>query len=268
MDKVRLSGTNLTCSKFIFGTASLFTVGTRRRRIDLLAAAVDSGFTHFDTAPYYGFGMAERDLSQVLAVNPHVTVTTKVGIYSPGGESQSSVSIFLRKAAGRGIAAISRPTVNFNLTAARIALECSLRRLNRERVDIYLLHEPELELLNSDEWQAWLESCMNAGKIGAFGVAGTAERIEPFLKRAPGLTQVIQALDSLDKKEADVVLRYERPFQITYGYVSAARIRGINISFREILAQSLHRNTDGAIIVSTRRHQRLSQYSELAGSRR
>jgi aryl-alcohol dehydrogenase-like predicted oxidoreductase len=265
---VRLASTDLTCSKFIFGTASLFSAGTRRRRIDLLAAAVDCGFTHFDTAPYYGFGMAERDLSPVLAAHPHTTLTTKVGIGSPGGESQTSLAILLRKAAGRAIPAVSRPTRDFTLKAARRSLESSLRRLKRECIDLYLLHEPHLESLNADEWQDWLQACVNAGKIRAFGLAAEAERIEPFLVRAPALAQVVQVLDSLDRKEADLMLRHKRSLQITYGYVSAARVRCANTSVRDILDQSINRNRDGAIIVSTRRRERLGQYSESAGSQR
>jgi len=121
-------------------------------------------------------------------------------------------------------------------------------------------------LLATDEWQAWLEECVTAGKIGTFGLAGTAQQAEGFLKRAPGLTRVIQLFDSLDKKEADILRRYDKPLQITFGYVSAALSRGSRLSVKEILRQSMNRNSDGAIIVSTRRRERLAQYAELAAA--
>src|SRR5690606_23775132 len=119
MPTVVIPGTELRCSRFIFGTASLFNVGDRAKRLALLMAAVDAGFTHFDTALYYGFGWAERDLGELARVRPCVTITTKVGIYSPGGEDASRTMVFLRKAAGRLIPAISRPTVDFALVRAR-----------------------------------------------------------------------------------------------------------------------------------------------------
>ena len=111
MIKVILPGTDMPISRFSFGTASLFAVGTAKRRARLLSAAYDHGFTHFDTAPYYGFGTAERDLRTLLRAHSSVTVATKVGIYSPGGEAQSSTAVFLRKAAGRIVPALSRPTI-------------------------------------------------------------------------------------------------------------------------------------------------------------
>src|SRR5688500_13589047 len=99
MRKILLPDTDLQVSRFIFGTAGLFNAGMPERRLELLESAFDQGFTHFDTAPYYGFGAAERAMKPFLARHPEATVTTKVGIYSPGGESQSDGLVFLRKAA-------------------------------------------------------------------------------------------------------------------------------------------------------------------------
>ncbi len=263
MQQVTLPGTDLTMSKFVFGTASLFNAGSRAQRLALLEAVIDAGITHFDTAPYYGFGMAERDMGEVLPRHPNVTLTTKVGIRSPGGERQPWASIFLRKAAGRFIKPISAPTIDFSLGYARTALEDSLRRLKRERIDIYMLHEPELHLVKTDEWRRWLEDVQTAGKVRRFGLALTADRLEPFLAADTGLTDVIQMLDSLKDREADVLAKYGRPMQITYGYVSAARKVGDETPVGDILAQAVQRNPNGAIIVSTRRPDRLAQYDAI-----
>lgn len=268
MQTVSIPGTTLSCSKFIFGTASLFNVGTKKRRVRLLEAAIASGFTHFDTAPYYGFGMAERDLSHVLKSHPNVTITTKVGIYSPGGENQSFNSILFRKSVGRFVRSISRASISFELNRAKLALEGSLRRLGRDHIEIYMLHEPEIELLDTDEWQNWLNNAVKEGKIGTFGLATTSDRLEPFLRHTPNISRVVQVLDSLDRKEADILLRYDRPLQITYGYISAARSRGNTTSVLQILQDAAKRNQDGAIIVSTKRQERLAQYSKLLESLR
>ena len=266
MKTIVIPGTNLSCSKFIFGTANLFNGRTRKQRIALLEAAVDNGFTHFDTAPYYGFGASERDLSHVLQRHPGLTVTTKVGIYSPGGENQSDTAVLIRKAAGKLVPAISRPTINFHLDRARSALDDSLRRLGRERVDFYMLHEPQIHFLDSDEWLTWLEQARMTGKVGAFGIASVTDELLPFLRQATGLTGVVQTLDSLDGKEADVLLRFGKPLQITYGYVSAAFAYRKSISIEDVLRKAIARNPQGAIIVSTRRTARLPQYARLLES--
>ena len=85
MKKIILPKTELAVSKFIFGTANLFSAGTNKKRQEILSAAVDVGFSHFDTAPYYGFGLAESDLARIFKEHPELTFTTKVGIYPPGG---------------------------------------------------------------------------------------------------------------------------------------------------------------------------------------
>ncbi len=101
MNKIVIPDTHIEVSKFIFGTAFLLGAGGLSARRRLLEAAVDHGFTHFDTAPYYGFGINERDLAPVLKAHPHLTVTTKVGLYSPGGDDQSMLSALIRKSGGK-----------------------------------------------------------------------------------------------------------------------------------------------------------------------
>lgn len=266
MQMVTIPGTRMVASKFILGTASLHSVGGGKDRHALLEAAIDHGFTHFDTAPYYGFGWAERDLAQVLKRHPHASVTTKVGIYSPGGETQPFSAMILRKAGGKLLPALSRPTISFNLQRASQALETSLARLERDHIELYMLHEPELDMLNTDEWLGWLQKMVASGKVGNFGIALTADKLEPFLKQAPELASVVQVLDSLNGKEADILERYGKPMQITYGYLSAALASGDTTAVPEILAKALERNTQGSIIVSTKKISRLAQYQQLAGT--
>eukprot|EP01037_Dinobryon_pediforme_P015544 gene15544-15691_t len=248
---VTLAGTSLSLSRFVFGTDRLFNVGAKAKRIALLDQAVEAGFTHFDTAPYYGFGHAERDLAVILRRHPHVTVTTKVGIYPAGGTRQPELSVLVRKACGRFIPALSRPAIDFSLGRAMIALDGSLRRLGRDHIDLYTLHEPEAHLMASDEWRRWLEDMTQQGKIGAFGMALTAERLEPFLSIAAAPVDVIQIEDSLDRREADIVRQLGRTPGITYGYVRGAKRAGDSRPVPDILASALARNPSGAVIVTT-----------------
>jgi aryl-alcohol dehydrogenase-like predicted oxidoreductase len=260
MRQVVLPETDLAVSRFAFGTASLFNVGTARRRADLLAAAYDHGFTHFDTAPYYGFGVAERDLKPLLRAHPEITVATKVGLYSPGGEAQPAAMVFARKAAGKIAPALSRPSVDWSVARARDALSGSLKRLGRERVDLYLLHEPDVDLLDAEEWLRWLES--ERDRVARFGVAVDSRRLRGVVESQSPLAPIVQTLDSLAGREADLLTRRGRPLQITYGYVRAAMRDGV-ADVPALLEAALRRNAAGCVIVSTGKRERLAQYAAI-----
>lgn len=263
MQQTILPGTALKTSRFIFGTASLFNAGPQAARHRLIDAVVDTGFTHFDTAPYYGFGIAERDLAPALRRHQNLTVTTKVGLYPAGGTNQPAALVLARKAAGRLLPALSKVTADWAVARARTALDDSLERLGRQHIELYLLHEPELPLLATDEWLGWLQREKSAGRIGSFGIALEAARLEPFLATKSPLADFVQTTDSLDDRDADILPRHGRPLQITYGYVSAAKAQSANVDVAAILEAALKRNTGGAIIVSTRRPERLSLYARL-----
>jgi D-threo-aldose 1-dehydrogenase len=263
MKIIKIENTDLRVSKFIFGTASLFNAGSKSQRQHLLHSAVDAGFTHFDTAPYYGFGCAERDLAEILKAHPNITFTSKVGIYSPGGESQAEWMVFVRKAAGRVIGKISRPDIDFALSRAKSSLDDSLRRTRRDRIDIYMLHEPYFEMIDLPEWQRWFEECVTSGKIRYFGSASTIDKLEPFLSKKLDLGNVVQLSDSLRHDEANILRRSGTPVQITYGYLSSALRENPKSNVAHVLRAAVERNPTGAVIVSTRKSKRLPQFGRV-----
>lgn len=263
MHQTLLPGTTLRTSRFILGTANLFNGQSAAAAERFLERAVELGFTHVDTAPLYGFGFAERTLAPVLRRHPSLTVTTKAGLYPPGGSDQSSLQILVRKAMGRVLPIASRARVDLSVARARRSLSASLRRLGRDRVELFLLHEPDLSITVTDEWHGWLDREKRDGRIGEFGLAGTRERVEPFLDRHPELAPVVQMMDTLDGREADILISRGRPLQITYGYVSG---RATGDSVDGVLRGALMRNAQGAVIVSTRRIDRLDQYREVLGT--
>lgn len=221
------------------------------------------GFDHFDTAPLYGYGLAEKDLSVILARHSHVGVTTKVGIYSPGGENQSNLSVLTRKFVGKVFPALSRAVVDTSIERARQSLGNSLARLRRERVELCLIHEPDAALLATDEWQRWLESEVRTGRIGEWGYAANNQRLRHILSAGTVLPPVIQTDDSLDKREADCLVEFGRPLQITHSYISSAirRSRG-PVDVATVIKQALRRNLKGAIIVSTGKERRIQQFAK------
>lgn len=80
-----------------------------------VARALEAGVNYFDTAAMYGNGQSETNLGRVLAkLKPNVIVGTKVRI----------------------------PSADFSRIATAVAqsLEASLKRMGREQVDIFHLH--------------------------------------------------------------------------------------------------------------------------------
>lgn len=84
--EARSADTPLTVSDLIFGAsplAGIYEATTYETARETVKAALDVGFTRFDTAPHYGLGLSERRLGQALAdLNADMTrikVYTKVG---------------------------------------------------------------------------------------------------------------------------------------------------------------------------------------------
>jgi len=223
-----------------------------------LNTAFEVGISHFDTSPYYGYGLAEHDLGRFIrGCRARVTVATKVGLYAPGRSSSHVASVWIRKAAGRIFPPLSLPTVDFQTKKAQQSLQESLKRLGTDYVDFLFLHEPYLALVNTDEMLGWLESCRNKGVILAWGVAGIAEQIAAWVETRNPLAAVVQTKDSLDLKEADFVLQAGRALQFTYGYLSRALAFDPPEVATVVVRRALLRNATGTVLVSTRKMQHL-----------
>ena len=262
MRRVQLPGTEISVSRFAFGTASLHHLGAEQVQGQHLRAAADAGLSHFDTAPLYGFGAAERALGAAFGRGhgPQVTIATKVGLYPPGGTRQSRTVMIGRKALGRIFPVLSRAQANWSVERANVSLSGSLKRLRRDHVDLLLLHEPDLDLLASEEWLRWLEAEATQ-RVAAFGVAGSDAQVAPFLAAAHPLARVVQTKDSLDKREADFLTEAGHTFQLTYGYLSTMP-SGANAE--AMLAGALARNEKGSVLVSTGNRSRLTTFAAIA----
>jgi D-threo-aldose 1-dehydrogenase len=100
--------------------------GDTARRV--VERALELGVHYFDTAPYYGSGLAERRLGAVLRDVPRgeIVVSTKVGRLLGSGASGWRGAYF-----------------DFSRDATLRSLEESLERLGLDRVDIALVHDPD-----------------------------------------------------------------------------------------------------------------------------
>lgn len=268
MRRVKIQGTEIAPSRLSFGTASLHHLASSNRRQDVLAAALDNGFTHFDTAPSYGFGLAEIELGRFLKTRRvKVTVATKIGLYPPNAGDPRTASVWARKLTGKLVPALSRPSADWSIGAIARGFEVSLRRLNTDVADLLLLHEPVDTELHSDVLVDWLERQRDKGRIRAWGLAGRAECMQAWLTGNHALAMVLQVRDSLDRKEADLVTAHGRELQFTYGYLSSSSRIQSRPSATEVLDLALSRNPTGSVLVSTRHLARVSQLAAVAKKR-
>lgn len=257
MRRVVLPGTDLAVSRLSFGTGSLHHLPARGRRLDLLAAALDRGFTHFDTAPYYGLGLAESELGRAFEHRRgEVTIATKFGLYPHGPAVSGTPTLWLRKGLGKLAARFAVPVVDWSAARAARSLRDSLRRLRTDYVDILFLHEPSGESLRSDDLWRWLESEQKQGTIRAWGLSGEPSELQASISHP--LAMVLQARDSTLRSEADAILRTGRPLQLTFGYLSAAAGQVGPTATAAVLQAALVRNRQGSIVISTRRAEHLA----------
>lgn len=145
--------------------------------LKVLTAAYDAGIRMYDTADFYGDGANEELLAKFMAaVGDDVTIATKCGIV-------------------RGTTIL--PDGNFQRLYdgspdyIRQACDRSLKRLNREQIDLFYLHRIDPKVAIEDSVGA-LADLVKEGKIAAIGLS---EASEENLRRAAAV-HPIAALQS------------------------------------------------------------------------
>ncbi len=120
---------------------------------DAIAAirrARELGVNFFDTADVYGKGRSEEILGKALAGDAGDTyVASKVGNMTRGG----------------------RLAKDFSRAHIERSCEASLRRLRREVLDLYQLHNPGVKEIRSGDWPDTMERLREQGKIRWYGVS-------------------------------------------------------------------------------------------------
>ena len=125
---------------------------------ETVATAVASGIGYFDTAPHYGFGLAERRLGEALAeVDPRGTaiISTKVGRRLVPTDLTGERHGFVD-------ADPFEPVFDYSADAIRRSHEASLRRLRRDRVEILLAHDLG-RMTHGEDHPAHLHSFLDSG---------------------------------------------------------------------------------------------------------
>lgn len=261
MEKILIGDSNLQVSKFIFGTAKTHHILSRKERRRILGAAIDCGFTHFDTSPLYGYGIAERELGLIAKSHPNITITTKYGLYGPGRMQKPEWETYARKAGGKLFPFLSGVQTNFDTKHANHSLQLSLRRIKRDYVDLFMLHEPLEGMHNLSETLDFLTTLKSRGLIRKFGVSGTWKSIEQIYLEAPNILEVIQIQDEVGIPLKDLENFTGGSRLVTYGYGDL--VIPSSLTYLDRIRYGLARNKNGAIIVSTNKLDRVGQYKKL-----
>lgn len=147
----------------------------------MVEGALELGLRLFDTAPLYGFGLAERRVGRVLraAAREDYVLSTKVGrLLRPDAEPDPAQPY-------RGAPAVN-PVFDFGYEATLRSFDESLQRLGLDRVDIVHVHDPDqhYEAALSGAYRA-LDRLRSEGVIGAVGAGmNQAEMLARFAREA------------------------------------------------------------------------------------
>ena len=156
-----LPRTQLDLSEIGFG---LWTVATtwwgrieESEKERLLQTAVELGINFYDTADTYGEGYGEELLAKSLGHERHnIVIATKFGY-----DFYDNIERIGHK----------ERTQKFEPDFIRFACEQSLRRLKTDYIDIYQLHNPRIDAIESDEVFDLLDTLVKEGKIRYYGSA-------------------------------------------------------------------------------------------------
>ena len=162
MEQRRLGRSGVEVSRIALGCGSFGGIGSapeffgqgesEEEAFRIMDAAWELGITLFDTADAYGGGRSETAIGRWLAtkgpeVRERIVLCTKV--FNPMGAGEDK-----------------------GLSRARILrqIDSSLARLGVERVECYLIHEPDPET-PLEETLGALDELVRAGKVGAIGAS-------------------------------------------------------------------------------------------------
>jgi len=229
----------LKVSTLGLGTGSATFCGRLERdeALDLIREAVDLGVTYFDTAETYAEGRAEELLGAALAGRrDEVVLATKFG-------KDRSVPVSEQPGSRRRIMA---------------AAEGSLRRLGTDRIDLYILHEPD-PVTPIEETLGALSELARDGLIREFGCSnvGVAQLEEAAAAVGDGRSGFVSVQNDYNllnrKMELDVLpycastgLAFTAYFPIYHGLLTGHFHRGEELKPGSRLATAHPRRQEAA----------------------
>ena len=122
------------------GLGNLYRAQTEDGAMATMEAAYAGGIRYFDTAPLYGFGLAEHRVGAAMRRLPadDFILSTKVGwrLHRRGGVEKGSAADTLFNHP-----APFEPRIDYSYDGVMRSFEDSMQRLGTDRIDILLLHD-------------------------------------------------------------------------------------------------------------------------------
>ena len=149
-------------------------------------AAIDAGVAWVDTAPFYGWGLAERIVGQALAASSRlIRVLTKCGTQR-GTHPDGSERVY----------------EDASPAAVRRGVHDSLERLGLDFVDVVQVHDPDPSTPIEDTW-AELMAMVEEGMIGGAGLSNHSPELMDRAARV-GPVVVVQHQYSLLHRRPEI----------------------------------------------------------------
>lgn len=207
--KYRTLGNDLTVSAVGLGCMGMSHAygapADKKEMTELLAQAVDMGYTFFDTAEVYGTPEHPHDNEELVgaALVPYrnqVKIATKFGIHFDMESPQVN----------KPLVPDSRPEV------IRASVEASLKRLGTDHIDLYYQHRPDPDV-PVEEVAGVMAELMQEGKITHWGLS---EADEEIIRRAHKVCPVT----AIQNRYSVMARWYEELFpvleELNIGYVA------------------------------------------------
>ncbi|GIU71487.1 MAG: general stress protein [Candidatus Nitrosocaldaceae archaeon] len=156
----RLGKSNLMVSEIGFGawTLALDWWGKKfddDEAIKMLKKAYDLGINFYQTADVYGKGKSDKLIGEAFkGMKDEIIISSMFGY-----------DIYRNKQVGH-----DELPQRWDEEYIRFALDQTLSRLNRDRVEVYTLHNPKMEAILDDELFRVMEALREEGKITHYGV--------------------------------------------------------------------------------------------------
>jgi aryl-alcohol dehydrogenase-like predicted oxidoreductase len=145
--------------------------------------AVDRGIRFFDTAQVYGAGHSETVLGRALAGRPDVRVGTKIGLAFDEQTKQV-------------LGEASAPDAIIR------SLDASMRRLQRDHIDLVHLHLNSMPIAGAEAVFACLAEQREQGRISAFGWSTDYPDRAAAFASLPGFVSIQHAMNVFFKASA------------------------------------------------------------------
>lgn len=222
---LRVSVLGIGCSRI----GSFLAKGGEKEIIALFQEAVDSGINFFDTSDIYGQGDSERILGKALRdKRDKVIIETKAGnCFSQAARVATRFKApiraalrhlpFLKKKVQKARAA--QLSQDFDPGYLATAVDASLRRLQTEYIDVFMLHSPPSQVIETGEFIDLADRLKRSGKIRYFGISCDTGSDALLCLKYPGVDAIQVPVNSNER----VVLENVLPAAISRGAGVVAR---------------------------------------------